>query len=469
MIVDLIGDEAANGGGPSVGEVPLWIAEYALISVLLMGLLSLGLGILVGFLHRTYANTRVPFYAPVLVGLGAVGLWINSASVLIMTIQSITDEAADPLVLANAEANLMTALVAGVAAYGGGRVGDRVAPNIRALTGARQVETEVSKLVRTVGRVITVEIPKTIHPIDGYDPVTEETRTQLAGREFVFPRGLTVEELRERIVDRLREDYGVGYVDIEIDQDGEITYLALGRRVAGIGPTLPPRRVAIALTAHPPPKASPGDIVQVWELPPEAGEANDAAEEPFPPALTANPDRWYRPDSEEYAFAVRLPEGGRRYRRTAAEAAALLTGVYGASAEPEPPVPPAATRVAQAELRATTGDIATVVIDVNRLEFIDQSKTYRLVTLPATKRPEQEFASLLRTANDSMETVTVAKGSPLVGVPVGALRPDIVAIKPRNGAVETLPSTTRPADVGDRLYAIGRPEQLRKLGDAAGA
>ena len=74
-------------------------------------------------------------------------------------------------------------------------------------------------------------------------------------------------ELHERITTRLREDYGVGHVDIEINVEDEITYLSLGRRVAGIGPTLPQRRVALPVTANPAPKASPGDLVQLWELP----------------------------------------------------------------------------------------------------------------------------------------------------------------------------------------------------------
>jgi hypothetical protein len=470
-----------------------WITSFTLVSVFAAGLLAFGLGVLVGFLYRSYTNSPVPAYAPVIVGLGAIGLWINSANALIVFISGL-EETADPVVLANVETNVVTALVGGVGAAVGGRVGDKVAPNVRALAGARHVNTEVNRYVRSVGRFVTVTVPESIHAIDGYDPVTEETRSELAGLELVFPRGVTVRELRERITARLREDYGVGYVDVEVDRDGEITYLALGRRVAGVGPTLPPRRVAVAVTANPPPNASPGDLVQLWELPGAddaavdgesardptatatdesagapvtdadgANEAGSVAEEaPLPRALVDHPERWYRPDSDRYAFAVRTPDGDRRYRHTAESAAALVETLYGDPAEAPDDVR-GPTRVAQAELRATSGDVATVMVDRNRLDSIDQSREYRLVTLPSDKRPENEFASLLRVANETMRSVRVEAGSDLVGVPVGALRPNVVAIRPHGDRVETLPSDSRRCRPDDRLYVIGRHDQLRKL------
>jgi polyphosphate kinase len=54
----------------------------------------------------------------------------------------------------------------------------------------------------------------------------------------------------------------------------------------------------------------------------EAGD--DDPDETLPEALLAHPDRWYRPDSGTYAFAVRTPDGDRVYRKTADAAAALV-------------------------------------------------------------------------------------------------------------------------------------------------
>ena len=326
-------------------------------------------------------------------------------------------------------------------------------------------------MVSTVGRVIRVAIPEKIGTIDGHDPVTDETKARLAGEEFVFPRGLTVNELRERIITRLREDYHVGYVDLELNEEGAITYLALGRRVAGIGPTLPPNRVAIALTANPPPAASPGDVVQLWELPAVTADEEAITTEPpelleptgtdegLSPVLVEHPDRWYRPRSDRYAFAVRTPDGDRRYVNSVERAEELLVRYYHgdeeASSEPQ--------LISTGELRAKAGDVATVSIERDAVDAIDQSKQYRLVTVPASKQPEHEFAELLRAANERMETVEIDEDAELVGMPLGRLRPSVLSVRSRSGEIATLPPRTYRLQPGDQLYAIGRPDQLRKL------
>jgi len=112
--------------------------------------------------------------------------------------------------------------------------------------------------------VTTVELPEDVADIVGYDPVTEETKETLAGRRFLFPRRLTKAELRERLVARLKTDYGVGHVDVEFGDDGSVEFLAVGTRAAGIGPTLPPATNAVAIRADPAHAASAGDLVQVW-------------------------------------------------------------------------------------------------------------------------------------------------------------------------------------------------------------
>jgi hypothetical protein len=135
------------------------------------------------------------------------------------------------------------------------------------VSGARELDVELSRLVRSVGRVITVTLPESadgIADLEGYDPVAPETKEALAGKTLVFPRGLTVAALRGRLVDRLKDDYGVGHVDVDLGADGSVEYLAVGSRAAGIGPTLVPGTAAIAIRADPAFSAASGDPVQVW-------------------------------------------------------------------------------------------------------------------------------------------------------------------------------------------------------------
>ncbi|WP_049969593.1 hypothetical protein [Haladaptatus cibarius] len=68
-----------------------------------------------------------------------------------------------------------------------------------ALSGATQLDDNVSRIVGAVGRMVTVTLPEPTDDIDGYDAVPDETKETLAGSSFVFPRGITVTELRERV------------------------------------------------------------------------------------------------------------------------------------------------------------------------------------------------------------------------------------------------------------------------------
>jgi len=122
-------------------------------------------------------------------------------------------------------------------------------------------------IVRAVGRQTTVTLPESIEDMPDHDPVAPETRARLEGASFGFPRRLTVDELRSRLVERLTTDYEVGHVDVDLAADGAVEYLALGSRAAGIGPTLPPGQAAVAVRADPASGASPGDLVQVWDPP----------------------------------------------------------------------------------------------------------------------------------------------------------------------------------------------------------
>jgi hypothetical protein len=480
------------------------LTSISYVTVLGMAILAAVAGATAGFLYRTYMHQRVPFYAPIIVGLGAIGLWLNGSAALIAVASGITDATGEPVVITQIETNVLAAIVGLFTAYGGGLFGDALAPNVSALMGAQTVDRKVSTIVRSIGRVTTITVPETIADIDGYEPVSAETKATLAGNDFVFPRGLTVAEITDRIATRAREDYGIAHVDVELGVDGSVEHFGVGGRVAGIGPTLPPRKVAMGIKANPPPKASPGDKVVLWDVPtPEAdsgaevgtpaetdGEADavapaetdgdDDATAPagagLPPIFGQHPDRWYRPQSERYAFAVRTPEGDRRYAETADRAGTLLARFYedadGSAGETDgiqadvdavEETRPPPERVAMGELRATNGDVATVTLDVGRVDGIDQSTAYRLTTLQAVKNPERVFASLLRTANETLGSVDVVRDGGLDGQPIGALATTVLAVRTTDRRIETIPPRTYRLQAGEVLFAVGPPNELRKV------
>lgn len=227
--------------------------------VLGMALLSAIVAAIVAAIYRGMTGQAIPKVYPLVLGIGAAGVWLNTASALVAVLGQ------EPAVFEGAVTNVVALAAAAVGALAGARGGDVVAPDVLALTGQRDLDREVSRVVRTVGRFTTVQVPKRIEDIDGDEPVDAAKKEELAGRELMFPRGLTVGQLRERLIDRIKADYGIGRVDVEITEAGDVTYLAVGRRVGGIGVTLPPRTAAVAVEADPGFDASPDDRVQMWE------------------------------------------------------------------------------------------------------------------------------------------------------------------------------------------------------------
>ncbi|NHN47021.1 potassium transporter TrkA [Halostella sp. JP-L12] len=232
----------------------------AVTGILVFAVIAGSITALTAFAYRWYGHETVPEGLAVLVGLSVIAAWLNTDAALQEAIVGNSD-LLDPSVAAFTVAAFVAG---GVASDLGRRGGDRLAADSLSVTGARNIDAEVSQLVRAAGRVIRVELPEEIDDIDGYDPVPEETKRDLAGTVFLFPRRITVAELERRIRTRLKDDYGVGHVDLSVAADGAVDYVAVGSRAAGIGPTLPPGSAAVAVRADPAFSASPGDRVQVF-------------------------------------------------------------------------------------------------------------------------------------------------------------------------------------------------------------
>ncbi|WP_435070111.1 potassium transporter TrkA [Haloplanus sp. C73] len=250
----------------------LQVAAPAVDSTLLRALaelLAFGVGAAVvggtaALVYRWYTKVRLPLWLSVLFGLSGVALTLNTVGIFSDLLRGQTGIFDTTRILYNVAALGLGA----VGAPAGRLVGDRIATDFFAVAGVRELDVEVSRLVRSVGRITDVTLPEDVDDIgdmEGYDPVSESTKEALAGKTLIFPRRLTVVELQERLGTRLRDDYGVGHVDVELTADGTVEYLALGSRATGIGPTLAPGTVAVAVRADPANAASPGDRVQVWQ------------------------------------------------------------------------------------------------------------------------------------------------------------------------------------------------------------
>lgn len=224
-----------------------------------LGLLSMFVAGSVAFLFRWQTGTTLPEGPTLLLALGSVAVYLNSRVALVRFLG--TDDA--PLEPGVVALNLGIFVVSGFTAAAGWYAGDKFGRTER--FAAARLQPDLSPLVRATGRFITVTLPEDIEDITGYDPVADETKTELAGETYDFPRKLTVDQLRAALANQLKVDHDIGHIDVELAEDGTVEFLAVGRRVSGIGPTLSPGTRATAIKADPALSASPGDTIQVWD------------------------------------------------------------------------------------------------------------------------------------------------------------------------------------------------------------
>lgn len=385
--------------------------------------------------YRWFVSEAVPRGLTTLLGTAVVAVYLNTVGLFETVIPVGGAVAADPFAPATVLRNVVSLLVAAAAAPAGRRSGDRFATSVTTVAGADAVDGDLSRFARTVGRIRPLTLPETVADIDGYDPVEDATKERFAGETLLFPRHLSDEELRERFVARLKAEYDVGHVDAEFDGD-RIVHLGIGRRVAGIGPTLDPSACAVAVRADPPNGAGPGDVVQVWRRPRSAVAEPEPTTAESAEASKAEPPRDVETDTD------------------------TALGATAASA-PE--------RVATAELRAAVGDVVTLAVDGSDAERFDADDDYRLVTLPATPRADREFASVLRAADETMGVVPIEAGSDLDGEPVGRVAGAVVAVETAAGEVEPIPARGRSMSVGETLFLVARPEAIRDVERRASA
>ncbi|WP_323675723.1 TrkA C-terminal domain-containing protein [Halorubellus sp. PRR65] len=241
------------------------MSSHSLVAVAVqvgsLAALAGGVGFLVAVVYRWWGRERVPEGIALLLGLTAVALVLNTEQTLKQVLDSGGGGGFDEW---EAARTVTTFTASAIVADLGRRVGDRGAARAFAEGATARFDRDLARVVRAGGRVLSVTLPDEVDDIDGYDPVPAETKAAFAGERFVFPRRVTVGELEDRIRARLEDDYGVGYVDVAVTAEGDVTYLAVGAREAGIGPTLAPGAAAVAVQADPANAASAGDVVQVW-------------------------------------------------------------------------------------------------------------------------------------------------------------------------------------------------------------
>ena len=110
-------------------------------------------------------------------------------------------------------------------------------------------------------------------------------------------------------------------------------------------------------------------------------------------------------------------------------------------------------------IRSATGSIATVIVDADVAAALSADERYRLVTRPDDPTDGYEFASTLRSVDETVDVTTVEPDGPLDGEFAGWV-PGRVLVVDRDGELLTLPDDSETLLPGDELWLLASPDDL---------
>ncbi|MFB6157858.1 MAG: hypothetical protein ABEJ34_08460 [Haloferacaceae archaeon] len=170
-----------TGGGLGVGGLG---AVRTVLRLLAFAAAAVAASAAVAVLYRWYTRRRVPLGPTLLFGVAVVAVYLNTVGLYGDLLTGTDTSLFTPAVILF---NVLSLAVGGAGAAVGRSVGDRVATDTFAALGARELDAEVSRVVRTVGRVTGVRLPEEVDDMEGYDPIRPESRPNSSARRCSFP------------------------------------------------------------------------------------------------------------------------------------------------------------------------------------------------------------------------------------------------------------------------------------------
>ena len=282
----------------------------------------------------------------------------------------------------------------------------------------RTLSSDVVELVGSRGEV-RIEVVGEVVDMEGYPPLSPDTRSEIKTGEWRLPADLPISELEARFADRLRTELDLADISVAIDELGRATVIA-APPLSGISKRVPEGKRAVSVEALVPTGLARGDEVAVIA-------------------------------------------GGTEVRGTVVAAKSSLTREEaikpdGGTAESALPTTTAPT---------TTGGDGRITVAVDRSTvsaLLGVSRPKVVVTARGTRR-EFELISMLRRAGKRFRTMTVRSSGELTGGTIGGAnvreaydvavlaikRPDGWLVAPRGGA---------ELRAGDELFVVGKRAAL---------
>ena len=277
----------------------------------------------------------------------------------------------------------------------------------------RTLSSDVVELVGSRGEV-RIEIAGEVTDMEGYPPLSAETRAEIRNGDWRLPADLPISELETRFADRLRTELDLADISVSIDDHGRASVIA-APPLSGISKRVPAGKRAVSIDALVPTGLARGDEVTVITGDTERTGTVIAAKSSLKKDETAKTD--------------------------------------GGTPDPVIPSPPPSGGA----LTTTGRSKATALLEASRAKVV--------VTARGTRR-EFELISLLRRAGKRFRTMVAKSTSELSGRTIGDIHVRetygvaVLAIKRPDGWI-VAPRGDTELRAGDELFVVGTRDALR--------
>jgi hypothetical protein len=220
---------------------------YGILRGLIFGTVGFFTVMLLSIVYRYFTNERLSSFIGILFGLGFLGFSGGLLAIL------------DQPTIGGA----MEIVAVSIFIVWGVNTGDKIAEKIpkkspgSILDGLRGGKTEYS----------TVKLPSSllIYDIVGKPRVPDSMKAELSDREFNLPADIPLEDITNRVKRRLITDWGIGNVELELDQEAKVIHFAISAKERGLSPLIPEGSVAVPIECRViPSNLASGDFVKIF-------------------------------------------------------------------------------------------------------------------------------------------------------------------------------------------------------------
>jgi hypothetical protein len=220
---------------------------YGLLRGLVSGTVAFFTVMLLSIVYRYFTNEKLSSFIGILFGLGFLGF---SGGLLAILEQPTLG-------------GVIEIVAVSIFIVWGVNTGDKIAEKMPKKSAASILDgIRGGKTAYT-----TIKLPNSrlIYDMVGKPRVSESLKTELSEREFTLPADLPMEDTIKRVKRRLITDWGIGDVELELDQESKIIHFAISARERGLSLAIPEGSVAVPIKCRViPSNLASGDLVRIF-------------------------------------------------------------------------------------------------------------------------------------------------------------------------------------------------------------